>query len=157
MRVKRLVVIVLFNSSWAAAVVVDRFYGTCVPLGDVFGHGIQPTPLAAWNVIPIAVCPIAIGVVVWAAVGWWFQAKTFFSMYFVVILIFVSHPPPIAHSIPAGHVPGTCQDRPIQAFLSHDWDYFECASGICCHSQYRLRFTWSTIGMYENNSETVTE
>ena len=64
-------------SSWAAAVVVDRFYGTC-PLGDVFGQEIQPTPLAEWNEIPIAVCSIAIVVVVWPAVGLCFSSKDIF-------------------------------------------------------------------------------
>ena len=48
--------------------------------GRCFGHGIQPTPLAEWNEIPITVCSIAIVVVVWPAVGLCFQAKTFFSM-----------------------------------------------------------------------------
>ena len=71
-------------------------------------------------------------------------------------MIFVSPPPPIAHSIPAGVVPGTCQDRLFKAFLSHDWDLFECASGIFSDSQHQLRFTWSTIGMYKNHLETVT-
>ena len=64
MSVKRLVVIVLFNSSWAAAVVVDRFYGTC-PLEMFLATElkIQPTPLAEWNEKPIAVCSTAIVVV----------------------------------------------------------------------------------------------
>ena len=46
----------------------------------------------------------------------------------IFVVIFLSHPPPIVHSISAGDVPGTCQDRLFYAFLSHDWDFLECSS-----------------------------
>ena len=107
MRVKRLVVIVLALELllwlWIDFMVLGP--GRCVwPRSST-----NPSRSVKKCNYQIAGCSIAIVVVVWPAVGLCFQAKIFFSMTFVVI--FVSHPPPIAHSIPAGDVPGTCQDR----------------------------------------------
>ena len=78
------------GSSWAAAVIVDGFYASNP--GEMLLAREFNQPLSQRGMcIPIAFCSVAIVVVVRPAVGLCFQARTLFSMQFVVK--FASHSP----------------------------------------------------------------
>ena len=77
--------------SWVAAVVTDIFYDIC-PWRMLLTRDFDQPLSERGMCISIALCSIAIVVVVWPAVGLCFPAKTLFAMQLVVI--FASHPPP---------------------------------------------------------------
>ena len=77
-------------SSWVAAVVIDRFYATCLWEMLLTREFNQPLSQRGMS-ISIALCSIAIVVVVWPAVGFCFPTKILFSSQLAVI--FENHLP----------------------------------------------------------------
>ena len=71
-------------SSWVAAVVIDRFYATSLWDMLLTRHFNQPLSQRGVS-ISIALCSIAIVVVVWPAVGFCFPTNKLFSSQLVVI------------------------------------------------------------------------